>query len=166
MNLSPSDFRDPELPAHVARVLASHGLQPRQLTLEVTEAVMLDRHPDTLRTLHRLDHLGVRLSLDDFGTGYSSFAYLREVPVAEIKLDQSFVGSLETDAMSAALAEAVAHIGTRMHLGMVAEGVTCQAQVDRLARMGFTAAQGFHYTQALDATGMADWLRQRLLARC
>lgn len=165
VNLSATDFRDPTLPSRVSQQLDSHGVLPGQLTLEITEAVVLDRHPDTLRTLRDLDRLGVRLSLDDFGTGYSSFGYLRELPVAEIKLDQSFVCNLDTDAMSCALAEAVAHIGARMNLGMVAEGVTNQAQVERLALMGFTAAQGYHYTQALSAGALGHWLQNRVTAR-
>ena len=161
VNLSPTDFRDPGLPERVLRLLHKHGLQPPQLTLELTEAVMLDRHPDTLRTLRSLAASGIRLSLDDFGTGYSSFNYLRELPVSEIKLDQSFVADLDHDPVSLALAEAVVRIGNAMKLTIVAEGVTEPGQVAQLRELGFTAAQGFHYTAALRAGALAQWLQFR-----
>ena len=161
VNLSPTDFRDPGLPERIAQRLKDHGLQPTQLTLEITEAVLLDRHPDTLRTLRTLCSSGIRLSLDDFGTGYSSFNYLRELPVAEIKLDQSFVATLDHDPVSLALAEAVVRIGRAMQLTMVAEGVTRQSQVVQLRELGFTAAQGFLYTGALRAGMLGPWLDSR-----
>ena len=160
VNLSPTDFRDPGLTARVRQHLQANALQPAQLTLEVTEAVLLDRHPDTLRTLRNLAQLGVRLSLDDFGTGYSSFNYLRDLPVAEIKLDQSFVANLETDPVALALAEAVCRIGAALNLAIIAEGITEASQVARLRALGFTAAQGFHYTSALQAPALVQWLRQ------
>ncbi len=161
VNLSPTDFRDPGLPERVSAQLREQGVSAGQLVLEITEAVLLDRHPDTLRTLRALSNSGIRLSLDDFGTGYSSFNYLRDLPVAEIKLDQSFVADLEHDPVSRALAEAVVRIGQAMKLAIVAEGVTRADQVGQLRELGFTAAQGFHYATALSAPAMSQWLQQR-----
>jgi diguanylate cyclase (GGDEF)-like protein/PAS domain S-box-containing protein len=160
VNLSPTDFRDPALPTRVKQRIDSHGLQAADLVLEITEVVLLDRHPDTLRTLRTLAQLGVRLSLDDFGTGYSSFNYLRELPVSEIKLDQSFVADLGNDPVAEALAEAVCRIGVALKLAVVAEGVTTTQQIEKLRQLGFTAAQGFHYSCALQAPALALWLQQ------
>lgn len=165
VNLSPTDFRDPALPTRVKQRIDTHGLQAADLVLEITEVVLLDRHPDTLRTLRTLAQLGVRLSLDDFGTGYSSFNYLRELPVSEIKLDQSFVADMDSDPVAEALAEAVCRIGAALQLAVVAEGVTTAQQIDKLRQFGFTAAQGFHYTCALQAQALAVWLKQRRLAQ-
>ena len=160
VNLSPTDFRDPALTNQIRFQIQAHGLQPSQLTLEITEAVLLDRHPDTLRTLRNLAQLGVRLSLDDFGTGYSSFHYLRDLPLTEIKLDQSFVAELDEDPVALALAEALCRIGSALQLSIIAEGVGHAQQVEQLRRLGFTAAQGFHYTPALQPAALTQWLRQ------
>lgn len=165
VNLSPTDFRDPTLPTRIKQRVDAHGLQPLDLVLEITEVVLLDRHPDTLRTLRTLAQLGFRLSLDDFGTGYSSFNYLRELPVSEIKLDQSFVADLDSDPVAEALAEAVCRIGAALSLAVVAEGVTQAHHIEKLRQLGFTAAQGFYYTGALQAQALAVWLKQHRLAQ-
>lgn len=159
VNLSPTDFRDPALPTRVKQQLDASGLLAADLTLEITEAVLLDRHPDTLRTLRNLAQLGIRLSLDDFGTGYSSFNYLRDLPVSEIKLDQSFVTELDSDPVALILAEAVCRIGAALDLSVVAEGVSQRHHADKLRQLGFTAAQGFYYSPALQAEALAPWLQ-------
>ena len=160
INLSPLDFRDPSLPGRVLARLEHHGLEPGKLTIEITEALVLDRHPDTLRCLRTLRNQGIRLALDDFGTGYSGFSYLRDLPVSEIKLDQSFVASMDSDPVSQALARAVAHIGQRTGMSLIAEGVTRASQADELHALGFTAVQGFHYAEAMTSTGLVEWLTQ------
>ena len=96
VNLSPTNFQHPELPGLIQETLAQHGLAPADLTLEMTESVMMEKQTETIRILSTLDTMGVRLSMDDFGTGYSSLGHLRRLPVTELKLDRSFVVGLET----------------------------------------------------------------------
>lgn len=158
INFSPTDFRNPALAASIMSRLQAHDLLPTHITLEITEALAMDRHPDTMRNLRTLSTLGIRMALDDFGTGYASFSHLRELPISELKLDQSFVASLSSDPISQALALAVARIGQATGMAIVAEGVTNPQQAHELAMMGFTAAQGFHYAPAMPASRLALWI--------
>lgn len=95
VNLSPTSFHNLDLPRTIADTLQSHSLTPQDLTLELTENILLDTNPSTMRTLEEVHLQGIRLSMDDFGTGYSSLSYLRRLPVTELKLDRSFVADLE-----------------------------------------------------------------------
>jgi EAL domain-containing protein (putative c-di-GMP-specific phosphodiesterase class I) len=98
-------------------------LTVNDLTLEITENVLMDSNPDTLTTINEVHALGIRLAMDDFGTGYSSLSYLRRIPLQELKLDRSFVHDLENDTTSQALSEAVIRIGESLKLSVVAEGI-------------------------------------------
>ena len=102
--------------------------------------------------------MGVRLSLDDFGTGYSSLSYLKRLPVAELKLDKSFVRDLETDADDRALAAAVLAIGRALGLAVVAEGVETEGQRLALQHAGCEVAQGYLFSRPLAASAFEDWL--------
>nr|MBO2510361.1 bifunctional diguanylate cyclase/phosphodiesterase [Gammaproteobacteria bacterium] len=161
VNLSPTNFHNLELPAFIEQVLTSHGLQPGDLTLEITESVLMDSNPGTLETLHAVHEQGVRLSMDDFGTGYSSLSYLRRLPIQELKLDRSFVLDLEHDATNRALSEAVIRLGESLDLTVVAEGIESEAQHRLLAEQGYHVAQGYLFARPLAAPDLAAWLRAR-----
>lgn len=161
VNLSPTSFHDAELPRGVAATLAQHGLAPRDLTLELTESVLLDTRPATMQTIAAVRALGVRLSVDDFGTGYSSLGYLRRLPVSELKLDRSFVADLETDEAARALSGAILGIGRSLRLTVVAEGVETRAQQQLLRAQGYPVAQGHLFAPALPPQALADWLAAR-----
>jgi len=160
VNVSPLRFHADDVPAHVRRLLALHGLEASQLMLEVTERVMLSDDERTRADLRTLHEMGVRLSVDDFGTGYSSLGYLKRLPVSELKLDRSFVNDLETDASDLALSSAVIGIGQALGLSVVAEGVETAGQRELLRRAGCEMAQGFIYTPALPAAELVEWLRR------
>ncbi len=164
VNLSPTNFHDLDLPARIERVLQRESLQPGDLTVEITEDVLLDADPSTLRTLRAVHALGVRLSMDDFGTGYSSLSYLRQLPISELKLDRSFVRDIENDDVASALTRAIAHIGQSLRLEVVAEGVESPEQLRLLGEQGYSIAQGYHFTPALPAAELDTWIRQRLPA--
>ncbi|WP_199398898.1 sensor domain-containing protein [Stenotrophomonas pictorum] len=164
VNLSPTDFHDAGLPARIAQILQREALVATDLTVEITEDILLDTDPTTLRTLHEVHALGVRLSMDDFGTGYSSLSYLRQLPISELKLDRSFVCGIEEDPIACALTQAIAHIGQSLQLKVVAEGVESQAQLRLLGQQGYQIAQGFHFTAALPAPALAQWVREHLAA--
>jgi diguanylate cyclase (GGDEF)-like protein/PAS domain S-box-containing protein len=161
VNLSASSLHDRNLPAFISEVLAANGLVAGDLTLEITESVLLDTHPTTFETIADVNRLGVRLSLDDFGTGYASLGNLLRLPIAEIKLDRSFVAGLEREDNARALSEAVIRIGDSLHLNVVAEGVETPAQRALLADLGYKVAQGYLFARPMSAQEFAGWLGGR-----
>jgi diguanylate cyclase (GGDEF)-like protein/PAS domain S-box-containing protein len=164
VNLSPTDFHNLnlKLPQYLEAILRSHGLQPSDLLIEITEGVLMDSNPGTMRTLHEIHALGVRLSIDDFGTGYSSLGYLRHLPVHELKLDQSFVRDLNRDRATRALTNAVMHIGDSMELTIIAEGVEHPTQRNLLKAQGYQIVQGFLFSPPLPPTALERWLDENL----
>jgi diguanylate cyclase (GGDEF)-like protein/PAS domain S-box-containing protein len=161
VNLSVSNFRDATLPMQVASLLQQHHLQPGDLTLEMTESVMLDDHPQVLATVHAVRALGVHLSLDDFGTGYSSLANLHRLPIQELKLDRSFVQDLEHSAVARALTTSVLRIGESLDLQVVAEGVETEEQRVFLAERGCSALQGYLFARPLAPAALETWIAER-----
>ena len=143
VNLSPVQFKNPNLVASVMAALQASGLPARRLELEITESVLLQNSETTLAILHELRAHGVRISLDDFGTGYSSLSYLRSFPFDKIKIDRSFVQELASRDDSMAIVRAVAGLGRSLGIATTAEGVETEAQLDLLRREGCTQAQGY-----------------------
>ena len=135
------------LPGAIARLADEHRLPPDRLCLELTETVLLDAQSEGVAVLHDLAALGVRLAVDDFGTGYSSFAYMRDLPVHEIKLDISFITRLDQDERDARVVAGMIHLAHELGLKVVAEGVEHQAQLDTLCRLGCDAAQGYFFAR-------------------
>ncbi len=162
VNLSATCFDNPVLPRVIDKTLRQHGLRPSDLTVELTESVLLDSHADTLNTIADVHALGVRLSMDDFGTGYSSLSYLRRLPVSELKLDRSFVADLEHSEAARALSGAILGIGRSLQLTVVAEGVETVAQDSMLRSQGYPVAQGYLFSRPLAPQALASWLRQPL----
>lgn len=160
VNLSPTNFHDHDLPRMIAETLADHGLPPSCLAIEITESVLMDHNPSTLRIIDEVHSMGVRLSLDDFGTGYSSLSYLRRLPVSELKLDRSFVHDITRDETVRALTSAIISIGRNLHLTVVAEGLEDEAQRDLLVAQGYRVAQGYLFSPALSAGDLEHWLEQ------
>ena len=164
VNLSPTNFHNLDLPGMVASTLREHQLQARDLTLEITENVLMDTNPSTLKTLDEVHAQGVRLSLDDFGTGYSSLSYLRRLPIKELKLDRSFVSDLDQDATNRALSEAVIRLGESLQLTVVAEGIETNSQYQILKQQGYHVAQGYLFSRALAAKDLEAWLHTATLS--
>src|SRR4029450_2698921 len=135
VNLSASEFVQADLVEDVASILAETGLAADGLELEITESVLMDQSDAGVRTLRRLRALGVRLVLDDFGTGYSSLSYLKHLPLDTIKIDRSFVAGIDETA-DRSIVEAVVALAHGLGIGVVAEGIEMQAQVERLLELG------------------------------
>jgi EAL domain-containing protein (putative c-di-GMP-specific phosphodiesterase class I) len=129
-------------------------LSPARLELEVTESLLLTESDATLRMLHRLRSLGVRISMDDFGTGYSSLSYLRSFPFDKIKIDQSFVKSLAAKEDSRAIVKAVIGLGSSLGMSTTAEGVETESQLDLVRQQGCTEVQGFLFSPPLPASAI------------
>ncbi|MDR2015782.1 MAG: EAL domain-containing protein [Azoarcus sp.] len=162
VNLSPSDFHNLKLPQYLEAILRSHGLLPGDLLIEITEGVLMDSNPNAMRTVNEIHALGVRLSIDDFGTGYSSLAYLRSLPVDELKLDQSFVHDLVHDKSTRALTNAVIHISDSMNLVAVAEGVEHSTQRNLLKAQGYQVVQGNLFSPPLPPEEFEKWLDKNI----
>jgi diguanylate cyclase (GGDEF)-like protein/PAS domain S-box-containing protein len=162
VNLSTWNFQERDLVATVQSLLEEFDVDPKSLTLEITEsALMLDPERGML-TVTKLQEAGVRVSIDDFGTGYSSLAYLRQLPVRELKIDRSFIADL-SDGGSAtrALVETIVRLGKTLDLTVVAEGAETQAEVDVLTTLGCDQAQGYVFSRPVSAEVLVDWLRKR-----
>ena len=159
VNLSPLQFRSPDLVGDVAGALERHGLEPSRLELEITESLLLQDTNQTLTILHDLRELGISISMDDFGTGYSSLSYLRRFPFDKIKIDRSFISAMEASGDGLAIVTAVIGLGRLLKMSVVAEGVETQAQMDLLCIAGCEEVQGYLFSrpQPLDAlVGLID----------
>ncbi|NBQ89327.1 MAG: EAL domain-containing protein, partial [Betaproteobacteria bacterium] len=145
VNVSARQFRHPDFAEGVTEAIARAGIAPHLLTLELTESLMVDGFEDMVSKMTRLKALGVGLALDDFGMGYSSLAYLKRLPLDQLKIDREFVKDLLLDETDAAIARAIIALAQSLHLAVVAEGVETKAQRDFLVREGCTGFQGFLY---------------------
>ncbi len=151
VNLSPVQFRSSGLVQTVMNALASSGLAPERLELEITEMVLLEDSEATLDTLYQLRGLGVRVAMDDFGTGYSSLSYLQKFPFDRIKIDRSFVKDVAADAGSLNIIRAVTAMAKGLGMATTAEGVETREQLDAVRSEGCTEMQGFLFSQPLPA---------------
>ena len=151
VNVSARQLRDPEFVPGVQRILASTGLPPEMLLLELTESVLLRPDQRIRADLDELRRMGVRLAIDDFGTGYSSLSYLRELPISMLKVDKSFVDGIAVDRRRRALVEVIVRIARTLRLTVVAEGIESEVQRDLLVSMGCQYGQGYLLSGPLDA---------------
>ena len=143
VNLSPTQLINENLLPAVLNALASARLPADRLELEITEAVLMQNSEVTLRVLHQLRALGIRISMDDFGTGYSSLSYLRSFPFDKIKIDRCFIKGLGQSSESDAIVRAVVGLADSLNMTTTAEGVETREQLDLVRRLGCTDVQGF-----------------------
>ena len=143
VNLSPMQFRQPDLPRRVADVLAHSGLAPHRLDLEVTEGMLLDEAGLVMDIMNGLRAQGIGMTLDDFGTAYASLSYLRRFPFDSIKIDRSFVDNVTSDDETLAIVQTILALSARLKLSVVAEGVETREQLEVLRGLGCKFVQGF-----------------------
>jgi len=158
VNLSARDLLDQDLPRKFSDILNRYGVKPTSFCLEITESSIMDDPVRAQNTLEGLHGLGVELSIDDFGTGYSSLAYLKRLPVHELKIDKSFVMNMERDAEDAKIVRSTIDLGHNMGLRVVAEGVESEAVWNILARMGCDQGQGYFMSRPIAADLLAGWV--------
>ncbi len=158
VNMSAHDLKDAHFLERVADKLATWGARARSVEFELTESALMEDPVKALQVLHGLKELDVTLSIDDFGTGYSSLSYLRQLPVDAIKIDQSFVRGLMSDAGCAAIVRSTIDLAHNLHLNVIAEGVEDEPTFDALSRLGCDAAQGFCIGRPMPAAEVQGWL--------
>jgi len=160
VNISASSLVDTDLPNQVASMLAARGVPPSSLQLEITEGFLMVNRDLARVILTSLRNNGVSISVDDFGTGYSSLSYLRDMPIDEIKIDNSFVIPMTHDPRAAVLVSATIELAHRLGLRIVAEGVETAAAYTELTRMGCDQAQGYFLSTPLPAAELNRWLNR------
>ena len=151
VNISPIQFRSPNLAAVVLQALARSGLAPNRLELEITESLFIDNVEATLSSLHSLRALGVRVALDDFGTGYSSLSYLRSFPFDKLKIDRSFIVDLLEHQGATAIIRAITTLADALGIETTAEGVEHSDQLDILRAEGCGQIQGYLFSRPIPA---------------
>jgi EAL domain-containing protein (putative c-di-GMP-specific phosphodiesterase class I) len=154
VNLSVRQLQSETLVADVRKALTLAGLSASSLVLEITESLMLSDTDFAMQQLHELKSLGIRLAMDDFGTGYSSLSYLSRFPVDILKMDRSFVGSADNEALTSAIIA----LGASLSLEVVAEGIELPEQANSLEELGCELGQGFLFAKPMSSAALTDFL--------
>jgi diguanylate cyclase (GGDEF)-like protein/PAS domain S-box-containing protein len=157
VNVSALQFRRPQFADQVRDLIAGSGVDPHDITIELTETAVMDNLAQAIATLHELKGLGVRIALDDFGTGYSSLSSLSSLPLDKLKIDQSFVRRIDSDHASRAVIDAVIALGRSLSLELVAEGIETPAAWHYLRDRGCQLGQGYWFSRPLPAAALAAW---------
>jgi diguanylate cyclase (GGDEF)-like protein len=161
INVSPLQFRQPEIVEMMRAIIAESGIPTTALELELTETMIVGAPEEVARRLADLKALGVRLSLDDFGTGYSNLQYLRKFPIDAIKIDRAFVSDVTNNPDCAAITKAIIGLGRDLNLDVVAEGIEDPTQAVHLVREGCQIGQGFAYSRPMPGPDCLQWLIAR-----
>jgi diguanylate cyclase (GGDEF)-like protein len=160
VNLSAKSLLDPRMPDDVAAQLQKWQVPPDALQLELTESTIMVEPAFAIEALNRIASMGVGLSVDDFGIGHSSLAYLKQLPVSEVKIDKSFVSRMTGDSSDAAIVESMIELGHKLQLSVVAEGVEDEDVWSALKDLGCDLAQGYYFSRPLSARDLAPALRE------
>ena len=160
VNLSSKQFQLPGLVQVVARVLSETGLSPRSLRLEVTESLLMDKHPHIADTMTELRAMGVRIDLDDFGTGYSSLSYLHQYPIDTLKIDRSFVARIGETEEGLEIVHTILSLAQSLDMDVVAEGVETEQQFQMLRELHCGYAQGYHLSRPVEVQAFESLLAQ------
>ncbi|WP_172582823.1 sensor domain-containing protein [Subtercola boreus] len=158
VNVSARQFSDSDFAGSVAAMLRIQKLDPALLTVELTETALITDTEQALTTVRALKELGVRLSIDDFGTGHAGFAYLRDFPIDEIKIDRSYIAQLDVTAEDTAIVVSCIELAHAVGIVVVAEGVETAEQLARLTDLGCDYVQGFYYARPLNEGMLETWL--------
>ncbi len=158
VNLSARSLLDEHLPRDVLNLLLEYDVSPALLKLEVTESAIMADPARAARLLQRLADLGVQISIDDFGVGYTSLGQLKSLPITELKIDKSFVMSMNQDTSDALIVQSVIDLGHNLGLSIVAEGVEHVGALEQLSAYGCDNAQGYHFCRPVSAVAIDDWL--------
>ena len=165
VNLSTKDLHDPELPDIISGIAASAGIKPDWIMLEITESSIMNDPERAMVIIQRLHSMGYKLSIDDFGTGYSSLAYLKKMPLTELKIDKSFVCDLLQSENDAVIVNATINLAHNLGLQVTAEGVESREILDKLGYFGCDIAQGYYLSKPKAFEDFNQWLQEFGLAQ-
>jgi predicted signal transduction protein with EAL and GGDEF domain/DNA-binding response OmpR family regulator len=163
VNLPNRLFERSDLAEHIHEAVSAHGLSPNAIQLEITETGLMKDLQNVVRSLHRLNEIGVNIAIDDFGTGYSSLAYLTALPISELKIDRSFVRDLGVTPQSSAVVTAIIALARSLNLRVVGEGVENLRQMDVLRRLGCNVMQGFLFSRPVPPGELERWLHEEVI---
>ncbi|WP_052063388.1 EAL domain-containing protein [Nitrincola sp. A-D6] len=149
VNISPRQFGGDRWLAMIRQCIDQEGLKPSQLCVEITEGALIRDMEQAVVQLSELRKLGIRVAIDDFGTGYSSLSYLKRLPIDFLKIDQTFVADIETDQDDQAIICAIINMAQSLGIGLIAEGVETQEQLDFLKSQGCDIAQGYFFARPM-----------------
>lgn len=160
LNASALELRQPDFVEQVRQAISATGINPALLKIELTESLLVDNLSDTVAKMNALKTLGISFSMDDFGTAYSSLAYLKQLPLDQLKIDQSFIRDLGDNSSNAALVQAIILMGRTFGLNVIAEGVEVEAQLDFLNLHGCHAYQGYLFSRPLPLEEFEKFIAQ------
>ncbi|HEY9018154.1 EAL domain-containing protein [Thiomicrospira sp.] len=160
VNISAKQLRHPQFVEQVRQLVSQYEINPIMLKLELTESVLLSHREDSISKMNALRLLGIQFSMDDFGTGYSSLAYLKQLPLSQIKIDQSFIRDLVDDQMDAVMVQAIMSLGQKFNMSVIAEGVENQQQFDILRSYKCEFFQGYLFSRPVPI----DHFKQQVLS--
>jgi len=160
INVSPLQFRQPDFVRQVRATIAEYAVPPAQLIFEVTEGLLVDELDQTIERMHELARMGIRFSIDDFGTGYSNLAYLKKMPLYELKIDKSFLRNTPHDVNGTALVQSIMAMARHLGLRVVAEGIETTAQAEYLASNGRACMQGYLFCRPMPLDDLIGRLEQ------
>ena len=160
VNLSARSLRERYLPDQIAKMLEQWSIPPERLILEITESAIMADPETAMEVVSRLHDIGVQLSIDDFGTCYSSLAYLKRLPMDELKIDQSFVKHMTENHSDLVIVRSTIDLAHNLGLRVVAEGIEQDEQIDALKQLGCEFGQGYRISQALPLDRLSLWLKE------
>ncbi|MGB4923634.1 MAG: EAL domain-containing protein [Candidatus Nitrotoga sp.] len=160
LNASALELRQPDFVEHVRQAISTTGINPALLKIELTESQLIDNISDTVAKMNALKALGIRFSMDDFGTAYSSIAYLKQLPLDQLKIDQTFIRDLGDNSSNAALVQAIVLMGRTFGLDVIAEGVEIEAQLEFLNLHGCHAYQGYLFSRPLPLEEFEEFIER------
>jgi len=160
VNVAMQDLIDQNLPEKIAKMFKAHSVNASAIALEVTESSIMDDPERAEVTLQRLSDMGLKIAIDDFGTGYSSLSYLKRLPVNKLKIDRSFVMSMENSESDISIVRSTIDLAHNLNLEVIAEGIENEASWDLLAKMGCNYGQGYYMGKPMPAAQYSEWLEE------
>jgi diguanylate cyclase (GGDEF)-like protein len=161
INVSPIQFRDPQLAQHIMRIATETGFPSHRLEVEITEASLLEDREQVLATIGSLKNVGISISLDDFGTGYASLAQVNSLPVDRIKIDKSFISTIVKSEQTAAIVNTITNLGHTLNVPITAEGIESEQVRNELGKYGCAEGQGWLFGRPLSAETVRTFLEMK-----
>jgi len=166
VNISPMEFRQPDFVSRVTQTLRETGADASKLMIELTEGIVIENIGDTISKMSALKEMGIRISIDDFGTGYSSLAYLKLLPLDQLKINNEFVRDINIDPNGAVIVDTIISMARHLGLDVVAEGVETREQLEFLKDKGCQIVQGYYFSIPLNKDDFREYVAAAPLASC